>query len=134
VLSALPRGVRQRIAEQVEQDDGMGAAKTLRGALNIGWWRSQEVIGGLPRSASRTTLASGKIDKGGTTLTLYRDGTFTTMGLFSTSKPDRLVAFSSDIDSMRRKSTTGRGAAALATGGMSLNAPGVSAHGWPSGP
>ena len=120
MLSALPREVRQQIAEQVEQDDGMGAAKTLRGALNIGWWRSQEVIGGLPRSASRTTLASGKIDKGGTTLTLYRDGTFVTMGMIFNSAPDRLVGFSSDIDSMRRKSVTGRGAAFVATGGMSI--------------
>lgn len=37
-----------------------------------------------------------------------------------TSEPDRLVAFSFDVDSMRRKSITGRGAAALVTGGMSV--------------
>ena len=66
------------------------------------------------------TLASGVIDKVGTTLTLYRDGTFTTRGLFRTSEPDRLVGFSSDIDSMRRKSVTGRGAAFVVTGGMSI--------------
>ena len=65
-------------------------------------------------------LASGKIDKGGTTLTLYRDGSFTTTGMIFTSEPDRLVAFSFDVDSMRRKSITGRGAAALVTGGMSV--------------
>ncbi|MGV0765099.1 SHOCT domain-containing protein [Mycolicibacterium sp. XJ647] len=35
-----------------------------------------------------------------------------------TSEPDRLVGFSSDIDSMRRKSTTGRGAAALLSFGL----------------
>lgn len=44
----------------------------------------------------KAKLASGKIDKTGTTLTLYRDGTFTTMGLFRTSDPDRLVGFDSD--------------------------------------
>jgi hypothetical protein len=65
--------------------------------------------------------ASGKIDKN-TTLTFYSDGTFTTMGLFITSEPDRLVGFSFDIDSMRRKSVTGRAAAALITQGMSLSA------------
>lgn len=65
-------------------------------------------------------LASGRIDKAGTVFTLYRDGTFTTMGLFSTSPRDRLLGFQSDIDSMRRKSVTGRGAAFLLTGGMSI--------------
>ena len=64
-------------------------------------------------------LASGKIDRSGTTLTLYRDGTFTTTGFASTSPRDRLLGFSFDVDSMRRKSVTGRGAAFLLTGGIS---------------
>ena len=68
----------------------------------------------------KLTLASGKIDNAGTTLALYNDGTFTTTGLFHTGEPEHLIAFTSDIDSMRRKSVTGRGAAWFATGGMSI--------------
>ncbi|PXW33686.1 UNVERIFIED_CONTAM: ribosomal L7/L12-like protein [Williamsia faeni] len=69
--------------------------------------------------APKLQLASGMIDQK-TTFALYRDGTFTTKGAFLTSMADRLVAFSFDTDSMRRKSTTGRGVAAVATGGLSL--------------
>lgn len=55
---------------------------------------------------------------------IYSDGTFATrIGPFGKwSGLDRLVAFDFDMDSMRRKSMTGRGAAALMTGGLSLAA------------
>lgn len=120
ILSEVPRDVRQQIAAKIEQNDGVGAAKILRGAVKLGWWRSNDIIGGIMNSAKPTgpsKLASGVVDKGGTTVTLFGDGTFTTRG-FTTSQPDRLVAFSSDIDSMRRKSLTGRGAAAIVTTGL----------------
>lgn len=128
VLAVLPRAVRQSIADQVAHNRPIGAIKTLRDALggdNIGLKEAKDVIDGLNEaepgsSAPPVKLASGKIDKGGTTVTLYRDGTFTTTGMIFTSEPDRLVAFSSDVDSMRRKSVTGRGAAFLATGGISV--------------
>jgi hypothetical protein len=122
VLSALPREVRQRIADQLKHDRKIGAIKTLRDALDvdISIKDAKDIIDGLHLPGTSTKLASGKIDKGGTTLTLYRDGTFTTTAMIFTSEPDRLVAFSSDIDSMRRKSVTGRGAAFLVTGGMSV--------------
>jgi hypothetical protein len=132
VLSALSRDVRQQIADQLQLGRTIGAIKTLRDAIgtrDIGLKDAKDIIDGLQQPGTQaqpgkqawpTKLASGRIDKGGTTLTLYRDGTFTTMGLFRTSDLDRLVAFSSDIDSMRRKSVTGRGAAALVTGGMSV--------------
>lgn len=65
-------------------------------------------------------FASGLVDNT-TTLTVYKDGTFTTRSAFGKeSARDRLLGFEHDIDSMRRKSTTGRGAAALLTGGASL--------------
>lgn len=129
VLSALPSGVRQRIADQIAHDRKIAAIKTLRDALDggISLKDAKDTIDGLeqpgnqvqPRSQARPAqLASGKIDKGGTTLTLYRDGTFTTKGLIFSSDPDRLVGFSSEIDSMRRKSMTGRGAAAFVTTGL----------------
>jgi hypothetical protein len=133
MLSALPREVRQEIANQIRLGGKIEAIRTLRDAVgpHLRLKEAKDIIDGLdviddtmqPGKQAmplQAKLASGKIDKGGTTLTLYRDGTFTTMGLFRTSHPDRLVAFSSDIDSMRRKSITGRGAAALVTGGMSL--------------
>ena len=65
------------------------------------------------------TAARGLVDDG-TTLTIYRDGTFTTKSmLWGESERDRLLGFEHDVDSMRRKSTSGRGAAAVMTGGMS---------------
>lgn len=66
-------------------------------------------------------LAEGLIH-GTTTLRIYRDGTFSTKGgIFGGwSQRDRLLAFDFDMDSMRRKSMTGRGAAAMMTGGLSL--------------
>lgn len=65
-------------------------------------------------------LASGLVDNT-TTMKIYKDGTFTTNGYWSgAGARDRLIAFDHDVDSMRRKSTTGRGAAALMTGGASL--------------
>jgi hypothetical protein len=67
-------------------------------------------------------LATGLIDDG-TTMKVYKDGTFTTKALFGKlSGRDRLSAFDHDMDSMRRKSTSGRGAAAILTGGLSLAA------------
>lgn len=65
-------------------------------------------------------MARGLIDNQ-TTLTIYKNGTFTLKRLFSpASTPDTLIAFDHDVDSMRRKSMTGRGTAALFTGGASL--------------
>lgn len=136
VLAALPRQVRQQIAEQFAQGKRFAAMNTLRKAIGGGlgnpelaragqalgeYWQSGKSAQ-TDKSAAplKITVASGAVDKTGTTLTLYDDGTFTTRGLLRTSEPDRLVAFSSDIDSMRRKSATGRGAAALMTSGVSL--------------
>lgn len=65
-------------------------------------------------------LARGLIDNL-TTMKIYDDGTFTTKsGFGKDSAPDRLVGFDHDADSMRRKSATGRGGAALMSGGLSL--------------
>lgn len=71
--------------------------------------------------AARTeVLEQGSID-GKIRLTIYRNGTFTTKPVFGReSEPDRLLGFDHDIDSMRRKSVTGRSAAAVLTGGASL--------------
>lgn len=65
-------------------------------------------------------LATGLVDDT-TDCTIYHDGTFTTRGGFGKeSARDRLLGFDHDTDSMRRKSVTGRGGAALLTGGVSL--------------
>lgn len=65
-------------------------------------------------------MARGLVDSV-TTMKVFRDGTFTVKtGFGKESAPDRLVGFEHDADSMRRKSVTGRGAAALFTGGVSL--------------
>jgi hypothetical protein len=65
-------------------------------------------------------LATGLVDNQ-TTMKIYKNGTFTTKPVFGKdSHRDRLLGFEHDIDSMRRKSTTGRGAAAMLTGGVSL--------------
>lgn len=65
-------------------------------------------------------LARGLVDNL-TTMKIYEDGTFTTkVGFGKESTPDRLLGFEHDADSMRRKSVTGRGGAALMTGGLSL--------------
>jgi hypothetical protein len=64
-------------------------------------------------------LASGLVDKL-TTMKIYKDGTFTTKGFGKESPRERLLGFDHDLDSMRRKSATGRGAAALFTVGASL--------------
>ena len=75
-------------------------------------------------SAARTTgadvLVEGEIGSGDY-MKLYADGTFT-IGRWNPSAPDQLIAFSYDSDSMRRKSVTGRTAAAFASGGYSLAA------------
>lgn len=132
VLAPLARTVRQSIADRDRPRQKNRGDKTLRDALggsNIGLKEAKDVIDGLvelgdptrPGSSSAPVkVVSGKIDKAGTTLTLYRDGTFTTTGMIFTSNPDRLVGFSADTDSMRRKSVTGRGAAFIATGGLSV--------------
>ncbi len=65
-------------------------------------------------------LARGLVDNT-TTVKIYKDGTLTTQGAFGKeSARERLIAFEHDADSMRRKSVTGRGAAAMMTGGASL--------------
>jgi hypothetical protein len=65
-------------------------------------------------------LAAGLVDAM-TNCTIYRDGTFTTRsGFGAESARERLLGFDHDADSMRRKSVTGRGSAALLTGGVSL--------------
>ena len=117
VLSAVPREVRQRIVDQLEHDSLIGAIKTLRDAVDgdISLKEAKDVIDGLRQPGKQTwsvKLASGKIDKG-TTLTFYRDGTFIVARTFATSEPDRLVGFSFDIDSMRRKSCGGESGADL---------------------
>jgi hypothetical protein len=58
----------------------------------------------------------------GVTVTIFRDGTFVVKRGRSESTRDRLVSVEHGNDSMRRKSVTGRGAAAIATGGLSLGA------------
>ena len=131
VLGGHSRAVRQRIADQIAWGRPIGAIKTLREAAGsgLGLKEAKDIIDGLARpgpggsaqpggSARRAEVASGKIDKAGTTFTLYRDGTFTTTGLLFTSDTDRLVGFSAENDSMRRKSLTGRGAAAVVTTGL----------------
>lgn len=65
-------------------------------------------------------VARGLVDAY-TTMRIFDDGTFDTKSGFGKwSEPDRLIGFDHDADSMRRKSVTGRGGAALATGGLSL--------------
>ncbi|WP_205472385.1 SHOCT domain-containing protein [Nocardioides sp. SYSU D00038] len=83
-----------------------------------GFWKS--LADGL--APDPDVLASGQIDKAGTVLRIYRDGTFTTKRLIGgTESPrERLLSIEHDADSMRRKSMTGRGTAAVFTGGMSL--------------
>jgi hypothetical protein len=74
-----------------------------------------------PGSEKAKPLFSGIIDSRNTSLAIYPDGTFTLRGgLRDESTPDRLMRIEHDADSMRRKSVTGRGSAALATGGLSL--------------
>ncbi|MEV7431844.1 SHOCT domain-containing protein [Nocardioides sp. NPDC092400] len=71
-------------------------------------------------SAATGALALGLVSNQ-VTMTIFKDGTFSTKPAFgSGSTPDRLLGFDHDIDSMRRKSVTGRGGAALLTGGLSL--------------
>lgn len=66
-------------------------------------------------------VAEGLID-GTRTMRIYDDGAFVirTVLLRRDSAPDWLTGFSYDMDSMRRKSATGRGVAAMMTGGASL--------------
>lgn len=73
--------------------------------------------------AAPTVVAEGLIHAT-TNLRIYGDGTFATKaGIFGGwSQADRLIAFDFDMDSMRRKSVTGRGAAAMLTGGLTLAA------------
>jgi hypothetical protein len=70
-------------------------------------------------------LAKGLLDQY-TAMSIFKDGTFTTTkgigGVGKESDADRLIGFEHDIDSMRRKSMTGRGVAAMATAGLSLAA------------
>lgn len=76
----------------------------------MGWFAAE---GELARGA----VSSSKL------MRIYQDGTFS---LSSTSMfgadcaRERLLGFTSDVDSMRRKSVTGRGAAFLMTGGYSI--------------
>lgn len=79
------------------------------------------------RSGAKTTSRGERIAKGPvdqfTSVSIYRDGTFTTTkgmaGVGVESEPDRLLGFDHDSDSMRRKSVTGRAAAAIVTAGTS---------------
>ena len=66
-------------------------------------------------------VAEGLID-GTRTMRIYDDGAFVirTVLLRRDTAPDWLTGFSYDMDSMRRKSATGRGVAAMMTGGASL--------------
>lgn len=75
---------------------------------------------GTSRPASSRVLAKGAVGSGDY-MTIYQDGTFTT-GQWNPGRRDRLIGFSYDADSMRRKSVTGRTAAAVVSGGYSLAA------------
>ena len=77
-----------------------------------------------PAVASGPTVLAEGLIHGTTTLRIYSDGTFSTKGgpFGGWSQPERLIAFDFDMDAMRRKSMTGRGTAALLTGGLSLAA------------
>ena len=67
-------------------------------------------------------VARGMVDAT-TVMKIFKDGTFTVKGTWGgESERDKLLGFENDADSMRRKSTTGRGGAALMTGGLSLMA------------
>jgi hypothetical protein len=71
VLSGLPRGVRQRIEDQIGHDKKIGAIKTLHDALDISLKDAKDTIEGLAQpepggkaqpgtQASPAKLASGK--------------------------------------------------------------------------
>lgn len=110
-LGALPREVRQQIADLLAQNKKVAAIKLILesvGVENIGLKEAKELAEGLKSAArqaqpSDQTWATGTINKGGTILTLYQDGTFTTKGPIFTSRRDRLIAFSYDSDSTRRQ-------------------------------
>lgn len=90
-----------------------------------GIWQSlQQRMAKAAEDAQRRTndtVCSAAVDGTGAVLTIWRDGTFTIKrALMKESAHDRLLGIEHDADSMRRKSVTGRGAAALATGGVSL--------------
>ncbi len=69
---------------------------------------------------TNSEIVKGQIGKYGTTMRIFQDGSFTIDSTFSNSVRDQLVAFSFDIDSMRRKSVVARGIVAVATMGDSL--------------
>ena len=102
VLSALPADVCQRIADQIARDRKIGAIETLLdfAGSDLGLKQAKDIILRLPsplpevgKQATAAKLVSGKIDKAGTTLKLYRDGTFTATKGFFTSEPDPLGRF-----------------------------------------
>lgn len=89
-----------------------------------GFWRGlkDDVTEATHKSSERAAerVANGPVDKV-TSLTIYTDGTFTTKVVFGKeSERDQLLGFDHDADSIRRKSATGRGTAAMMTGGASL--------------
>lgn len=68
-------------------------------------------------------LFSGEVDGVGTELQIYENGEFAVATrLRGQSCRERLISIDYDSDSMRRKSMTGRGLAAMTTGGLSLAA------------
>lgn len=88
--------------------------------LKDGWEQSGEIARRNIAEFEAQKAASGRVDVL-TTMTLFKDGTFTiTSGLRKPTDRERLIGFDHDADSMRRKSATGRGAAMVATGGLSL--------------
>ncbi|MCM3897083.1 SHOCT domain-containing protein [Gordonia sputi] len=130
-IGELPVEVRMRIADALAAGKPIKAIQVLhKAAPSHGLATNRSIVESLPiigpgdsptsgPSITAPELASGQIDSS-TTLRLYRDGTYTTTGLFLTSAPDTLVDLSYDTDSMRRKSASGRGVAAALTGGASL--------------
>lgn len=73
------------------------------------------------QSGPPTVVGFGQIHAT-TNMKIYSDGTFSTGFAGGKHTGERLIGFEHDMDSMRRKSMTGRGGAALVTGGLSLAA------------
>lgn len=136
VLGGYPVEIRERIAWDLADGRKIGAVKVLNDASggSMSLRQVRAIIEALPvihgddvaetqaAQVKVPELMSGQIDKT-TTLRIYQDGTFSTAGILSVhSTPERLVSLSYDVDSMRRKSTTGRGVAAVLTSGFSLAA------------
>jgi hypothetical protein len=95
-------------------------------AMKTGWQRLKEAAANAQPAHVRANkdpdvLFAGQVEMG-TIATVFKDGTFSVQRGAKTTTRDRLVAVEHGADSMRRKSVTGRGAAAVFTTGASLAA------------